>query len=231
MRQSYLPSRETELAVWANIFVPAVQAEAAALNLPPALVAELVACQLAYAAALKAARSGDSRTPAALVRKNQAKADLKRIAHAVAELLKAQVGHDNALLARLQLTVPKRTRTPIAAPAEAPVLRVSGVHGRAVRLGLFAGDAAVRPGRAAGATSAQVFGYVGETYPHAVDAWLFLGAHSQARCGVKFPKGHAAGTKVWLAARWVSRRSELSPMSGPIYTHLTYAVECDGAAA
>ncbi len=235
MRHSFLPSTDSGLLAWANNFAPRVWQDRESLAIPLPLANELLEKQQAFAAALSITRSEETRTRVAIAGKNRTASEFRDVARRVVSLLKAvrdlDDGRlDDAGLVSLGLTVPKRTRGVIRPPEEAPFLKTLGVSGRAVAL-LVNDAGSSRSARPTGTIGISLSGAIGEHPPVEDMHWTVHAMSTRTRCTFLFPAGQPAGTKVWIVARWVTRRGAFGPTSRPVAAHLGYSMPLPGAAA
>ena len=230
MRQSYFPSTDSGMKNWSAAFAGTVWAERVALGIAEPLAVEVVERQQAFAEQFALAQSDATRTKLVTLAKNRALAAFKETAREVVGLVRARRDLDDAWLAALGLSVPKRARERIPPPAEPPHVFLGPVRGRIVPVML--GDAAsgriVRP---KGAAWAMLYGAIGEEPLDDASRWTVRELTSRARCRMTFPAGLPAGAKVHIAACWVSRRAQESRLSDIHETHLGYCPNVQGAAA
>jgi hypothetical protein len=155
-----------------------------------------------------------TRTRITIAQKNLCLRNMRANAVLLAKIIYATPTVTDAQLIGLGL-LPRATRTPVPAPTTAPVVEVGVVSGRLVNLRLHSADSE-RRGMEHGAKGANVYSYVGATPPDDARDYHFEGMTTRTRTQVLFPDTVAGGATVWLSARWVSARGQLSPASAPV---------------
>lgn len=223
----YLPRREAELLSWTKQFSAAILTEPGpeAYGVSLAEAADYAAVVAAYAQAFQRAYEPSTRGPASVQAKKTAKKRVIALSRSLANLVGAQPGLTSTQRLELGLGPGHREahrRQPIARPDFAPTVFVSGIEDGYVRLCLTDQETTGRK-RPAGVYGALLFYYVGERLPGIVTDWAFGMSTKATRFGFTLPRkwggSHVQpGTKVWLAACWLSPTLEPGPMSVPIYT-------------
>ena len=118
----------------------------------------------------------------------------------------------------LRITVPDRTRTPVATPTEAPGIELVQAVRHTVRLKIVNPDGARR--RPAGTAGANVFYAVGPNVPASPADWAWSGFWTRGTHDVVFPLDTPAGATVWLSAAYANPRGENGPMADAVSTNL-----------
>jgi hypothetical protein len=160
-----------------------------------------------------------TRTPAACQFKDEKGRSLRNGTRSVVAAVRAFAGMSDSTLKELGIPPIKPRRHEQPAPTESPVVSIEQVVGARVKVRLSQLDDN-RRGRPAGAAGATIMSFVGENYPTSGRQWTFQSNVTKTTAVVDFPADVAPGTKVWIAASWVSRRLESGPMCQPISINL-----------
>ena len=219
-RHDFIPAREANLLAWSRNFRDEINAPPGPgrYGISVGQAAQYSVLHDAYSAAYTAANNPNSNSKSTIVRKNQAKKELKANARLLARLVRATPGVTMAQRAELGLTVPDPHLTPTTRPSDPPELYVLPSLGRTVRIRLRDKAAPDRLGRPPGVAGAAVLSYVarmpGETQaPGDISQWTFHGNATRRYFDVRIASTVPAGAKMWIAAMWYSTRGVLGPAS------------------
>ncbi len=216
----FVPRREAQRVTWLQILVRNLSPDPGAFGVPEAMFADLQAKVDAAAEAYRTATSRITRTPIAVMVKDELLAGATDAARRVARLVQATPAVDDSQRFRLGLTVPQTPVRVVAPPSEPPGMWILSSVGRTVKVRLYDTEATTRRGRPVSATGAAVFYFVGDHPPADGRLWEFKRNVSRTTFTLTFPSDLAPGTKVWLSAYWFSARAERSRMSRPTSVNL-----------
>ncbi len=218
--ESFIPSKEADLLLWSNNFSTLINADAVAYGLTLTQASDYAALNTAYAAALQAANDNGTRTPSAIVTKNNAKAALIAFARELAGIVRENPNVTDTQKSNLGLNVPNPEPSPVPVPEYPPVMYVERTFGRTVRIRLRDMENTDRRGKPDGVIGATVLYYVGATVPDDVTAWSFYCNDGRTIVDVTIPTSVPEGSKVWITAFWFNTRKESGPAASPIYTNV-----------
>ena len=221
MGKNFLPSRDSELAIWLDTYNSVVAAAPDLTGLSIEQAATLAAAVTAYSTALQKASARETRSPMNVEAKNEAKQAVIALVRSLVRINQAYPGMTNAKREQLGITVPDVSPSPVPVPDRAPEFDGLRAEGWTVRFRLHNGDS-TRRAKPAGVKGANVFSYVGEHPPTEVAAWKFEGGITRTETSVVFPSTLAAGTKVWLTAFWFNTKAESGPAAVPVSTQINY---------
>lgn len=218
----YIPDSDAAFQQWLANFVAQLEAQAGAL---PALAADLPALQAvrdAVDARMVAHREARAAAQAAQAAKDLAVRQAVRRARAAARRLQADPAATDSLRRSFGLTVPDRTRTPVAAPQSPPHVMFQAAERFRHTLRLLDGTGGlVRRGKPRGALGCEVWLRIeppagtGATGPAAAGEFSLLGITTNGRFEQVF-KDPVGGWTAHYRARWFSRRGEKGPWSETI---------------
>lgn len=173
------------------------------------------ALQSAYSASI----NPSTRTPVSVEAKNVAIRNMRVSAVNLSKVVYSTMTVNDSQLVALGL-LPRSVRTPIPAPADAPVIDIVSVAGNTVRIRLHATDDSTRRGKPAGVDGAVVFSHVGPTAPTVETEWTNEGITSKTVVDIVFPATAAGGSKVWFTAFWFNPRKQNGPAATPVSTNI-----------
>lgn len=213
----FLPRRDLELLRWSANFDAKIHSDFEAFGLSAADAAEYRTAHLAFEAAMQTVASPTTRTPSALFAKDTARAAVAAVARRLASVARGMQSADGATRMLLRLKDPvggRRTRTP--PPTTAPSVHVASRDGTVVRVTLTDPSNPIRKAWPTGVRGAAVFTAIGETQPES--GWRFTVLASRTTVDVPFSPELPPGTKVWIAAHWLSPTHVPGPTSAPCCT-------------
>jgi hypothetical protein len=216
----YLPSREADLVTWSLNFKTRITATPTAFGLVAAQATAYGTLHDAFVTAYNAANNDGTRTPSAIITKDDAKASLEANARLLARIVQATPTVTNTQKSDLGLTVRDVSPAPVPPPAYAPDLDVVSVSGRTVRIRLHDSVSSTRRGRPVGVAGASVFSFVGAAPPVALADWKFEGNTTRTIIDVVFDDATPNGAAIWLTACWYNPRAQTGPTCTPVTTNV-----------
>ena len=235
MGRDFFPRREADIVTWSRNFAEKISAEPEQYGLTPLLVAQYLDRQEAFFAAFQTVHNPATRTPVAMIGKEETRVALEAEARKLARIIRATPTVTVAQRIELGLSAhePGRRGPAVPRPEAAPSVWVVSVTGRTVKMQLMESANSPNRHRPRGAAGATIFAHVGEQPPPPTsDQWRFMCNTTRTAVEVTFADPTLApGTRVWLLARWFNTRAEPGPPSRPAYAHLQYGVMLPGSLA
>lgn len=219
MAQNFYHGRDADVVAGAANFAALINSSPSSYGLTSAQAAAFGLLDAALQDAYSAAITPSTRTPVAVEAKNVAIRNMRVSAVNLSKIAYATPTVSDAQLISLGL-LPRPTRTPIPAPAEAPVIDVISVTGNTVKLRLHAAGEPTRRGKPTGVDGASVFSFVGAAPPATEAEWTFQVMTGRPILDVTFPPKTAAGAKVWFTAFWFNGRKQNGPAASPVGTNI-----------
>lgn len=217
MGRSFYLGTDAELYTGSQNFSTKITASPVSFGLVAAQATAYASLNSVWAAAYLLAVDPETRTRGAIAAKNQARADVRKMASDLAKLIDGTATVSDAQRLDLGLNV-RATAAPIPAPSQAPHLDVVGRSGTTVTIKLHDGTASRRR-KPAGVKGASLFSHVGSggaTPPAELADWKFEGNTTRTKVGVQFDAALAPGTVVWLCAFWFNPRAQAGPGCTPV---------------
>jgi hypothetical protein len=205
------------LLAWSLNFSTRITATPTAYGLVAADATAYATLHTSFATAL-ASCDPDERNKIATAAKNTARLALKTSARLLAKRVEGTASVTDAQKLELGLNV-RAMPSPIPPPATAPIISITSVMGRTVKIKLKSADSADR-GKPEGVHGAAVFTHVGPTAPATADDWEFQANTGRTSFTIVFPDTVANGATVWFNAFWFNPRSESGPSAVPISVNL-----------
>lgn len=224
MPRDFYPHREAEIVTWSANFRDKIVAEPGEYSLSEAQAAQYSVKHDAFAALYRTANEPATRTRPIIEGKEDVRVALEAEARLLARIIRAapQVTAEQRI--NLGLSAPRTGRgTPIGAPDRAPSAYIVSIMGRTVRLRLRDAAAPANRGKPRGALSAAIFVYVGDEPPASRADWSLQCHATRTTVDVTFGPDVEPGTKVYLAACWLSPRGQSGPVSTPLPAYVGYA--------
>lgn len=218
---TYLPSKEGELVTWSANMNSLIGADPTIYGLTLGQATDFATLQSAYATAFTTANNDSTRTPSAIVAKNDAKEALINGPGGIRELvdiIQAYPGTTNEMRSDLQITIRDVEPTPIDPPSTAPVLQVTEVWGRQITVRIKISSESESRGKPTGVAGATVLRAVGENPPPGPSGWEFVGSTTRTKYTFTMPEAIEPGTKVWVTAFWFNPRAQSGPGATPVWT-------------
>lgn len=219
MATEFFPTREAEVVTWSTNFKTKITATPTAYGLTAPQATAYGALHDTFVADYQTASNPDTRSPSAIIAKDQALFNLGANARMLARIVQASPAVTNAQKSDLGLTV-RHARAPIPAPSSAPDIDVVSVSGNTVRIRLHDAANPTRRGKPAGVAGAAIFSFVGAGAPTDESAWTFEGTATRTTLLIVFPPATPPGARVWFTARWFNPRQENGPAAVPVGTNI-----------
>lgn len=209
MGKDFLPRGDGQLLQWSRNFSQQLNDPDAHYPVPPESAAAYALLDDEYSAAYRAANAPSTRTSGSVIFKNDVRTRLKREARILARFLQSRIELTDPQRAALRLSI-ATGGSPIPRPADAPVMEIVSASGWQVVAQLRQAGSG-RRGKGPHILAAHIWYATGEQPPSTWKEWKHLMMTSRTRVTVKVPPGLAAGTRVWLCAKWVNPRGEFGP--------------------
>jgi hypothetical protein len=219
MGNSFFTGTDHQLYTGSQAFSTKISATPTAYGLVAAQATAYAALNTAYSTAYLAAIDPLTRTRAAVATKKQAKVNLKAMASDLAKIINGTPTVTDAQKIDLGLNV-RATPAPIPPPTVRPGMDLISVVGRIVKVHIHDSASSTKRGKPAGVLGANVYSFVGTTYPTDPAAWLFEGSTTKNTFDVLFPNTVANGAQVWICATWFNKTTQTGPVSVPITTNV-----------
>jgi hypothetical protein len=224
MRRDFFPDRDAKIVHFANAMSQKLVADPGAYGIDPSDAAHYADLAAAFEVAWLASSDRAMKSTVLVARKDAVKTALEAEARRLNRIIQAQNLSDAQ---KLELGLSTRRgggkSAAIQSPLTAPEIWAKSVNQRTVVLSVLAqkGEASTGKARPRGVIGAAVYGWAQPGRPPArLFEWQFLGYANTPRFSATFGAEVAAGTRVRLAAHWLSTRLEVGPMSNVVETNL-----------
>lgn len=215
MGKDFLPRREADLVQWLRNAVAVLDTEYAAYGLSEQQVIALRDDAAAFIDLHTLTQNAETRSPANIIRKDQARAKAVANARQVARIAQSHPATSDPMRSNLGITVLKDSVAFKPVPKNAPMLQIDSVDGRTVVVRLR-GDSEIRRGRPDDIAGATLFTHVGPAAPVNASEWKFHANITRTRATIQFPAALEPGATVWICAFWRNDRDEPGPFCDPI---------------
>jgi hypothetical protein len=219
MAQPYfLPRKDQTLASFSANLSALVTVNFAAYGLLVGDATTLANLQSVFVAKLAIALTPNTRTPTSIMAKETAKAQLRADIQAIVKRLQANLSITAEQKTALGITVPDHVRTPAAPPTTRPVLALSAIESRGLRLRLTDEATPTRRAKPPGTEGAEIYSFAagpGVTPPGDLTGWSYQGLARKSDYQVSFDIADV-GKTAWVRALWTSTRGGDGPVSEPI---------------
>lgn len=218
---TYIPSKDQELANWALNFSTLITANYAAYGLTTGQQSAFATLRIDFISKLATAINPSTRTKPATAAKNAAKALMVANARTLANIIQNNPLVTNTQRQDLGLTVRDRFPTPIGPPTTKPIVTVQNSTSNALFLRFADELTPASRSLPPGAQGMQLFAKVG-TVPSGVDDCAYVGQFNKntsgpATRGIQVDFAPAdVGKTAYLIARWISRRGLVGPVSNTV---------------
>ena len=220
MSQDWISHKDADLVQQASDFSAYVSANTAALGLLPADATQLAADLLAFTNANEAAENPSTRTAVTIGVRDTSRDVLVARMRSYGRRIQANPNTTNAQRQALTLTV-RQHPAPVPAPSTKPSLTATAVVDRTVSVRMVDSATPTKRSKAAGAMGAEVFSFEGDVPPSDLSGWVSQGVATRNKFDVVVTAASAAaGKKVWITARWFSRRGAVGPLATPICAYV-----------
>src|SRR5947209_7428713 len=196
MNRNFFNGTEAELYTGSANFSTKISSTPTAYGLVAAQATVYAALNTAWASAYNAALDPATRTKAKIAAKNQAKVNLKASAANLSKIIQGTPSVTDEQKIELGLNV-RATPAPIPPPSVRPGVDLVSVVGRLVSVRIHDSATSSKRGKPAGVLGANVYSFVGATYPTDPTGWQFEGATTKNKFDVLFPDSVAGGATVW----------------------------------
>lgn len=211
----FLPRRDLGILGWTKSFRAHITADPVLYGLTAAQASEYAALQTVFAEKMTLISSGATRTPAAIVAKDEARKNLIEYTRLLVRLVQATPSVTNNERIRLGITIRDRNLTLIEPPTTPPAIRVVSRYNRTVTLRLFDLTNPTRRAKPEHVAGASVYTFVGVREPSVPSQWTFAGNFSRTRVTLQFPESVPHGSRVWFTANWYNAKSQPGPRMHP----------------
>lgn len=214
-----VPRKDSVLAAWGTNFGTRISAAPVPLGLTAAMATEFDDRLQAFLTAYAAANSPGSRSKSLVTAKDAAKDLLVDYARGLYGLVQANPNVSDAEKDLLGIVV-RSAPTPQPPPIVAPGTDIVSVSGRRVKVRLHDSASSTKRGKPVACLGANVYSFVGASYPSDPSAWQWEGSTTSNNLEVVFPDTVADNAQVWFCAAWFNFRTVSGPISSPITTYL-----------
>jgi hypothetical protein len=226
MPHDFIPRRDAQFLAWSRAFITNINAAPppgpSQFGITVAEAAHYASLHDAFAAAYQIVCDPATRTTPKITAKDEARKILEREARRLSRIIQAATGVTDEQREMLGLTVRQENRSPVAAPAEPPVLLVQLPRGSTVHINLRSNDSN-RRGKPTGISGAMIFCYVGETppSPDSLEQWKLQATTTRPSVEITLSGEQIVpGAKAWFTAYWLNPRNQRGPASEPQYTFI-----------
>ncbi len=222
MPLDYLPSREADLLAWTNSFSSQITADPVVFGLDAIQATTLATLLSDFQATYDAATNNNTRTPAIIVAKRDAKNALIAKIRELAAIIQADPSVTDQQKSGLGLTVRDSEPTPVPVPKTRPGIQIFSSVGRSVTIKLSDVENPDSRGKPEGVDGATVLTFLGSTPPAPEDipAWTFQGNTGRTSLTVNFDPSVESGTTAWFTAFWFNTRKQSGPATLPVSTQI-----------
>jgi len=152
--------------------------------------------------------------------KNATKATLLEFNRQLYAFVQANLNVSDANKILLGVDVRNFTPSPTPAPDTRPTTSIDEVFARTINGSVFDPASKSKRAKAPGALYANLYCYIGATYPSDPAQWQFEGPTSRSKFSITLPDTVPGGSQVWVCAAWVNRRGESGPVSMPVSAYI-----------
>lgn len=219
MADSYIPRSDSGARDWMQTFAGRIEAQPDRFGLSPADAKAIRRAVDAYDAAYVLANSVETRTKKTVCEKDQARNSAEQICRQFASLIKMSGGVSDADKIAIGVRPVNRGRSPITCPQTSPLINVIACTPGAQTLWYrdsMTPDSSAKP---FGATELQLFVAISDELMAPRDEAKLVGKFTRNPISVSF-KAADGGKRATYYGRWVSRRGEVGPWSGPVCMHI-----------
>jgi hypothetical protein len=224
MRRDFFPDRDEDVLPFATNMSRKLVADPGAFGIDPSTAANYADLTAAFELAYLASSNPAVRSRVLVGRKDQALGALEAEARRLNRIIQAnEVSAEQKISLGLSMRRGGGKSSAIQAPVTAPEIWPKSVNHRTVVLSVLAtvGERSTGKARPRGVIGAAVYGWAKPgTPPARVFDWYFLGYATKPIFNANFPPDVAPGTRVHLAAHWLSTRLEIGPISNVVETNL-----------
>lgn len=221
----YLPTRESELLLWVDVFQTKIGAAPASFGISLPQSAGLTANFNDFEAKYLLLQDSATRTPLAIENKDQAKDKLLNDVNGVrkiAQYIQNNPATTDSQRVDLGLPVHDDQPSPVPAPVLSPQIDMQPPVVRTVRIRLHNEQTLGHRRKPEGVAGATIFSFVGPLPPALDDvgAWKFEMNTGKTTEEITFPSTVAAGATVWITASWYNQKGEQGPATPAVNVNL-----------
>jgi hypothetical protein len=214
-----IPTREAQLSSWAQNFSDVINASPSAYGLSLTDAANIKTANDNFQAAFVASSTPDTRTQVAVQAKNDFKNAMLATVRAYYVIIQNDPGvtDDNKLAAGIK--VKSQAKTPRRAPESQPIIVLAAAtpFQHMVRFAdIMTPDKRHRP---AGATSLQIWAFIGDSAPSDPLAGRYIGNFTRQPVPINYSPADV-GKKSWVFGRWQGIRGDFGPWSTAVSMHV-----------
>lgn len=215
---NFIPSRDADLVTWTNNFSSKINLTPTAYGLSAPQATAYAALNTAFIASYTTANDPSTRSPSAIIAKDDAKKALISSARQLARIVQATPVVTDEQKSDLGLNV-RATPSPIPPPDISPAIDVLSISGNTVRIRMHDPLNTTRRGLPPGISGITLFSAVGPTAPTSIAGWTFEANTTRIVADVTFP-GAAPGAKVWFTCFYKNEREQSGPATEPVSTNI-----------
>ena len=219
MADDFIPGSDLAFLAWGRNYSEYVTAHAVAVGLSASIATTLAGKFTAFESALETATNPATRGGAAVLLKDEKRADFEAYCRLTARAVQGTLTVTNTQRYDMGLTV-RAASGPIGAPAFGPDIDVKTVSGTTVRARFHDPANPTRKGKPSGVAGLSVFSHVGPTPPVAESDWKFEGNATRTTLDIVFPADTTPGAQIWLTAFYYNPRMQRGPAATPVTTRL-----------
>jgi hypothetical protein len=216
-RDSYMPDKQADQVLWSQTFVNVVGAAAAAYGVSATLMTAFETINTTLQTAWTAAIEPSTRTKGVVAAKNDALKAMKAAAKNLVSIIQGTPTVTDQMKIDAGVKVRDTHRSPVPAPANAPIVKVKSTNGRTVTIELL--QTASKRSKPAKVTGATVFTHTGPTAPIEKSQWEFFISTSKTTIEIPFGASETGDT-VWITAFWHNSKDQSGPAAAPICVDL-----------
>ena len=217
MPTNWPPSKQLALLTFANDFLAKIQANAALYGLLPLDATNLAPLVATRNTTMAAATDPATKTKVTTMAMQVAKVQVVAAIRALARRVQSNNTVTAAAKTSLGLPVHSAVPSPIAAPATRPMVNVVGMALAQMTIRIVDENTPSKRAKPAGATSAQVFCFIGPagTPPPAdLRQWVSEGLATRSDFKINYAPADN-GKEATIVARWLNGKGEAGPASIP----------------
>jgi hypothetical protein len=219
MAIDYIPRSDADLLAFALHYSGLITATPTAYGLTALIATTLSGKVSTYQTAYTAAVGPNTRGPAAVLAKVEARKDLVEYIRTTAKQIQGTMTVTNAQRQALGLTVASHP-SPIPPPAFKPSIDIVSVSGNTVRIRIHEDGQPTGRGRPPGVDGISLWSAVGASAPTSESDWTNEGITTKTVIDVNFPATVTPGSKVWFTAFYFNPRKQNGPAADPVGTNI-----------
>lgn len=211
----YIPPRDADFDAWALNFSTVITASPATYGLVSADAVAIATAYSTWHTAYLLVTAPSTKTATTVAAKNVAKASSLVTFRAYAQIIQNNAGVSDGAKATAGLTIRSTGRTPIPAPATAPILGLVGQTPGVTTIKTSDTSTPATKAKPFGAIQLEIWYQVAPTGSPDPTAATFYGLLTKSPAGINTPTGAVAKVLV-LFGRWTTRRGLPGPWSAAL---------------